>query len=208
MAWPREPARTGGATRLARGDADLRLHDVDAVHGLGHGMLDLEPSVHLEEVELAVGRQQKLDRSRVDVTDRVGAATAAAVMRARNVGEPPAKAIPRRSLMTALDGALALAEMDDVAVLVGEDLHLDVARVLDVTLEVDTPVPNDDVASRDAASIARSSSSSRERCACPCRRAGHRLEQQRQPELGGQRAQCVFVGRRVFHAGKTGTPTL
>ena len=39
--------------------------------------------------------------------------------------------------MTALHGAFALAELDAVAVLVGEDLHLDVARVDDELLDID-----------------------------------------------------------------------
>ena len=39
--------------RLAGGDAQLLLDEVDAVHQLGHGMLDLQPRVHLEEEELA-----------------------------------------------------------------------------------------------------------------------------------------------------------
>ena len=38
--------------------------------------------------------------------------------------------------MTALDRAVALAEMDHVPVSVGEDLHLDVARVFEVALHV------------------------------------------------------------------------
>ena len=38
--------------RLARGDAKLLLDEVDAGHELGHGMLDLEPGVHLDEEEL------------------------------------------------------------------------------------------------------------------------------------------------------------
>ena len=40
-------------------------------------------------------------------------------------------------LVAALDRALALAEVDDGAVMVAEDLELDVARVLDVLLDVD-----------------------------------------------------------------------
>src|SRR5437867_10948332 len=39
--------------------------------------------------------------------------------------------------MAPLDGALALAEMDDGSVMVAEDLELDVARTLDVLLDVD-----------------------------------------------------------------------
>ena len=40
-------------------------------------------------------------------------------------------------LVAALDRAVALAEVDDVALRVGEHLDLDVARVLEVALEVD-----------------------------------------------------------------------
>ena len=39
--------------RLAGGDAQLLLDEVDAVDQLGHRMLDLQPRVHLEEEELA-----------------------------------------------------------------------------------------------------------------------------------------------------------
>ena len=40
-------------------------------------------------------------------------------------------------LVAALDRAVALAEVDDVAMAVGEDLDLDVARVGQIALEVD-----------------------------------------------------------------------
>ena len=40
-------------------------------------------------------------------------------------------------LVAALDRAVALAEVDHVAVRVGEHLHLDVPRVLEVPLDVD-----------------------------------------------------------------------
>src|SRR5215212_5804848 len=42
--------------------------------------------------------------------------------------------------MSSLNRAVALAEVDAVSVLVGEDLNLDVARVLDVLLDVDVAV--------------------------------------------------------------------
>ena len=42
--------------------------------------------------------------------------------------------------MPPLDRAVALAEVHDVAVRVGEDLHLDVARILEVLLDVDVGV--------------------------------------------------------------------
>ena len=42
------------ASGAARRDADLLAHDVDAGDGLGHRMLDLQPGVHLDEIEVAV----------------------------------------------------------------------------------------------------------------------------------------------------------
>ena len=42
--------------------------------------------------------------------------------------------------MAALDGAVPLAEMDHVPVRVGKHLHLDVAGILEVALDVDAPV--------------------------------------------------------------------
>ena len=43
-------------------------------------------------------------------------------------------------LVAALQRAVALSEMDDVAVGVGEDLDLDVPRVWEIALQVDGPV--------------------------------------------------------------------
>src|SRR5262249_10686012 len=43
-------------------------------------------------------------------------------------------------LVAALQRTITLPEVDDVAVMVGEDLHLDVARLLDVLFEVDAAV--------------------------------------------------------------------
>ena len=73
--------------RLARRDAQLRLHQVDVGDLLGHGVLDLDARVHLDE-DVAAGRvDQELDRARVDVPDlggepdRVGADPRAQVRR-------------------------------------------------------------------------------------------------------------------------------
>src|SRR5262249_29258574 len=51
----------GRAEGLARGDAQLLAHEVDAAHELGHRMLDLEPRVQLDEEERAVGAEEKLE---------------------------------------------------------------------------------------------------------------------------------------------------
>ena len=54
MAWPAEPAAVAlEADRLAGGHPDLLLHQVEAGDHLGHRVLDLDPGVHLHEVELS-----------------------------------------------------------------------------------------------------------------------------------------------------------
>ena len=62
--------------RLARGDPDLRLHEVDVGDLLGHRVLDLDPRVHLDEHVLAGARargvEQELDGAGVDVADLLG----------------------------------------------------------------------------------------------------------------------------------------
>ena len=42
--------------------------------------------------------------------------------------------------MAALERTIALEKMDDVAVIVGQNLHFDVPRLLDVFFEVDAAV--------------------------------------------------------------------
>ena len=50
---------------------DLLLHQVHAGDHLGDGVLDLEPRVHLHEVEVPVLVDQELDGAGVGVVDRL-----------------------------------------------------------------------------------------------------------------------------------------
>ncbi len=93
------------------------------------GMLHLDARIHLDEVELAVFVHQELDGAGVLIADF-----------GETAAERPAdffahlrRDLQRRSLfdqllMTALDGALALKERCNVAMLIGQHLKLDVAR--------------------------------------------------------------------------------
>ena len=125
---------------IAGGDADLLPYQVDSQYRLGDRMFDLEPGVHLEKVEILAG-DDELDRARVPVADRPGRPD-------RGFGHrlPPRLRQPRRRslldqlLVAALDRALPLAQRQRGAVGVGQDLHLDVARLLQVALEVDRVV--------------------------------------------------------------------
>ena len=55
--------------RVAGGDADLALHEVDAGDELGDRVLHLDARVHLDEVEVAVVVHQELDGAGVGVAD-------------------------------------------------------------------------------------------------------------------------------------------
>ena len=122
---------------LAGGDEDLLAHDVDARRLLGHAVLDLDAGVHLEEEVLAV-LQQALDRARAVVADGLGRVRGdLADLLAQLLVDQRGGGLLDQLLVAALDRAVALAEVDDGAVLVGEHLDLDVARVGQVALEVD-----------------------------------------------------------------------
>jgi hypothetical protein len=87
----------GQRERLAGGDAQLQLDEVEAGDALGDRVLDLQAGVHLEEVELAAGVEHELDGAGADVVDRPGGgdgggAHAGAQLRGRR----RARATPRR----------------------------------------------------------------------------------------------------------------
>ena len=124
--------------RLAGSDADLRAHDVDARDFFRDAVLDLDTRVDLHEVELVVLEvQEELDRADVGVVDALGGLDGQrADLLAHLVRQRDRRRLLEELLVAALDGALALAEVDDLAVVVGDNLDFDVARTLDVVLEV------------------------------------------------------------------------
>ena len=121
---------------LAGGDADHLLDEIDAGDELGDGVLDLQARVHLQEVERAVLGGDELHRAGAVVAhgsrqrDRLLAHGLARLGIEQRRGR-----LLDHLLIAALDRALALAEVEDVAVLVAEHLDLDVARVLDELLD-------------------------------------------------------------------------
>ncbi len=104
-------------------------------------MLDLDPRVHFDEVEIARGGDDELDRAGVGVVR--GADQADRRVAHRGAGrriEAGAGALLDQLLVPPLHGAIALPEMNRIAVRVGDHLHLDVAGFLDVFLQVDVIV--------------------------------------------------------------------
>ena len=104
-------------------------------------MLDLHAGVHLEEVEAAVGVEQELHGAGVGVANRpCRGERRRRHLRAQAGRQRGAGCLLDDLLMPALDRTLALAEVDQMAVAVAEDLDLDVARPAEELLDVHPPV--------------------------------------------------------------------
>ena len=107
---------------------------------LGDPVLDLEPRVHLEE-EVPGVRDQELDGADARVADLLRDPDG----RVRELGEqaggePGRRRLFQHLLVSALHRAVAAAEREHHAVLVGGDLDLDVAAAADLALEEEAPV--------------------------------------------------------------------
>ncbi|GAB7302805.1 hypothetical protein MAFF212519_06560 [Clavibacter michiganensis] len=116
---------------LPRRDAHLRLHEVDVRHLLGHGVLDLDARVHLDEDVLPgarpVGVEQELDRAGVDVADAPGERDRVGVHGVADRGIQVRRGRDLHDLLVpALHRAVALEQVHGLPRGVGEDLHLDV----------------------------------------------------------------------------------
>ena len=171
---------TGRHPQLELDQVDVRAGDAGgpllrggAHHDrLGDRVLDLEPGVHLQEVDLARRVvEQELDGAGVLVAHVRG-------QRDRRLGHGPphlrgdrrGRGLLEHLLVAALRGAVALEEVHDVAVVVGEHLHLDVAAALDVLLDQDRVVAEGagGLAARGRHRLVVRRRA-RARCACPCR---------------------------------------
>jgi hypothetical protein len=112
------------------GDADLLLHDVDAGDHLGDGMLHLHAGIHFDEEEFAV-LVQELEGTRAAVADlAAGFGATLADLVAQAGIEQRCRSFFQDFLVAALHRTVALAQINRVAVLVGQYLEFDVARVL------------------------------------------------------------------------------
>ena len=126
---------------LAGGDADHQFHQVDAGDHLRHRVLHLQAGIHFQEIEVAFLVDDELHGARRAVVHRPGQGhrllahgLAGFFVQQRGGG------FFEHLLVAALDRAFALAQVDDVAVLVGQHLDLDVPRFLDVLLGEDAAV--------------------------------------------------------------------
>ncbi|MCY1213453.1 hypothetical protein D9M72_252340 [compost metagenome] len=125
----------GDRQRFATGNANLPGHQVEAGDGFGDRVLHLQAGVHFHEEEVATLIQQEFHGAGTDVADGLGGAhggfTHGAAQFRRQAG---GGRFFDDFLVAALDGAVALVEVQAVAVAVGEHLDFHVARLEDVLL--------------------------------------------------------------------------
>ena len=126
--------------RRAGGDLDLLVDEIDAGDHLGHGMLDLDAGVHLDEIEPPV-LVEELDRADAEIAElghraRDDAADLLALLRvergARGLPPRPSDAGAAASSRARRDGSRALA--------VAEHLNFDVPRLLQIFFQIDRVV--------------------------------------------------------------------
>src|SRR6478735_1497507 len=123
--------------RLTRGESNHPLDQVDTRDQLGHAMLDLKARVHFQEVELfTIVVVDELDRAGGAVADRRTDVDGRSQQRLAYLGTKPWRGrLFHDLLMPALRRTITLAERDDTALPVAEQLHLDVTRALDEALQ-------------------------------------------------------------------------
>ena len=130
---------------LSGGDLNLPLDQINTSRQFGNGVLDLNTRVHFDEVERAGMIDDKLDGSRIGVLRFLcesdgGFAKRLAFLKGK---------VRRRGqfdelLSSPLQRAVAFPEVNDVAVIVGENLRFDVARILNEFLDVDVGIAESD----------------------------------------------------------------
>ena len=129
-----------GAAPFGKLAAQLQLHQIDAPHLLGDGVLDLKARIGLDEEEV-VAVDQELEGAEAAILHGLG-------HRGRRIDDLLAhRRLQVRAgrqlddlLAAALQGAFALAQRRDAALAVTDDLHLDVARLAHQPLGIESAV--------------------------------------------------------------------
>ena len=130
-----------GGQGLALGDEDLGPHQVDAGDHLGDGVLHLDAGVHLDEVVGAALVHQELHRAGGDIAHVAGHLHRVLIeLLPGLLGHAEGGGKLHHLLVAALEGAVPLEQVHHIAVLVAQDLHLDVLGLHQVLLDEDVLV--------------------------------------------------------------------
>ncbi len=121
----------------------MRAYDIYARDLLRHRVLDLDTGIHLDEKPLSrIHIQEKLNRTRVVVANSLGKPHGrSAQFGNRVIGQPNGRSNFNHFLVTPLDRAIPLVQVDHVTVLVSKDLHFQVLCPPNVSLEKHGGVP-------------------------------------------------------------------
>src|SRR5260370_28431392 len=129
------------AERLSFGNPNLAAHDIGERDHLSHRMLDLDARIHLHEIEATIVVEQKLERARAGISDRLaGRDRRVAHLLTQVLGHHRRRRLFEELLLTSSDRTLALTETDTVSMLVSQDLHLSVVRAIHGALSGDIPL--------------------------------------------------------------------
>ncbi len=130
--------------RLTHGDGDLKFDDVQSRDFRGNGMLDLDAFVDFQEVEIALFIDEEFDGAGIGVMGGFGDADGSLAHFLAKVLEfcldERGGRLFDQFLVAPLDGTIALAQMNNIAPAVAEDLKLNVVAVLDVSLNVNAGI--------------------------------------------------------------------
>src|SRR5450631_4927632 len=117
------------------------MYKIESSDQLGHRMFHLQPRVHLEEIEVPLLVDQELNGASIRVSSSLRDANGDLAHSSPHVGINEGR---RRFLdyllMAALQRTLAFSEIDRVAMLVSQHLHLDVAGIDDRLLDINFAV--------------------------------------------------------------------
>ena len=123
--------------RLTGGDPDLLLDEIHIGDRLRYRVFHLDPRVHFHEIEIFLFIQKELDGSRILISDCFRRPDRRLPhLFAEFIGDRRRRGLFKDFLVSSLDRAVALAEMDDISVSVTQDLEFDMARILHKPLDV------------------------------------------------------------------------
>ncbi len=112
--------------------------EVEAGHFLGNGMLDLQPGIHLEEIEVTGLVDEELQGPRILIPDGPSPRHSGRGERGAGGGrEHRRRRFLHELLMAALDRALPLVKVYECSMAVPEHLNFDVTRPLEISLDIE-----------------------------------------------------------------------
>ena len=183
---------------LPRRDAQLARHQVDVGDLLGDGVLDLDAGIALDEHVMTAFVEKELHCACAGVADLPGERDGVgADPHPQLVGQIRRGRELDHLLVPALHAAVPFEQVDDVALTVGQDLHLDVPRVQHGLFEVDRRVAERrlGLAAGGFDRLGQSLGFGHPPHPAPAT-SGHRLDEQRELHVRGGGDELVHRGRR------------